>query len=39
LKALRDGTPPDRLERVADDEMMKRLTRNGDYARWSKDWL
>jgi len=39
LKALRDGTSPDRLERVADDEMMKRLTRNGDYARWSKDWL
>ena len=39
LKALRDGTPPDRLERVADDEMMKGLTRNGDYARWSKDWL
>jgi carboxyvinyl-carboxyphosphonate phosphorylmutase len=39
LKALREGTPADRLERVADDEMMKRLTRNGDYARWSKDWL
>ena len=39
LKALRDGTPADRLEHVADDEMMKRLTRNGDYARWSKDWL
>jgi carboxyvinyl-carboxyphosphonate phosphorylmutase len=39
LKALREGTPADRLERVADDEMMKRLTRNDDYARWSKDWL
>ena len=39
LKALREGTPADRLARVADDEMMKRLTRNGDYARWSKDWL
>jgi carboxyvinyl-carboxyphosphonate phosphorylmutase len=39
LKALREGTPSDRLERVADDETMKRLTRNGDYARWSKDWL
>jgi len=39
LKALREGTPADHLEHVADDEMMKRLTRNGDYARWSKDWL
>jgi oxaloacetate decarboxylase len=39
LKALRNGTPPDQLERVADDETMKRLTRNSDYARWSKDWL
>jgi carboxyvinyl-carboxyphosphonate phosphorylmutase len=39
LKALRDGTSPDKLEGVADDETMKRLTRNGDYARWSKDWL
>jgi oxaloacetate decarboxylase len=39
LKALRNGTPPDQLERVANEETMKRLTRNGDYARWSKDWL
>jgi len=39
LKALREGTPADRLQGVAGDEMMKRLTRNDDYARWSKDWL
>ena len=39
LKALRDGTAPDRLDRVAGDEMMKRVTRNSDYARWMKDYL
>ncbi|MFM9886728.1 MAG: oxaloacetate decarboxylase [Burkholderiales bacterium] len=39
LKALRDGTPTDRLERVAGDELMKRVTRNADYARWMKDYL
>jgi oxaloacetate decarboxylase len=39
LKALRDGVPPDRLERVANDELMKRVTRNADYARWMKDFL
>ena len=39
LKALRDGTSPDRLERVAGDELMKRVTRNADYSRWMKDYL
>ncbi len=39
LKALRDGTAPDKLSGVADDEMMKRYMRNGDYAKWMKDWL
>ena len=39
LKALRDGTSPDRLERVAGDELMKRVTRNADYARQMKDYL
>ncbi|MSQ19172.1 MAG: isocitrate lyase/PEP mutase family protein [Betaproteobacteria bacterium] len=39
LKALRDGVPPDRLERIANDETMKRVTRNADYARWTKDFL
>ncbi len=39
LKALRDGTPTDRLERVAGDELMKRVTRNADYARQMKDYL
>ena len=39
LSALRKGTPPEKIEGVASDEMMKRLTRNDDYARWMKDWL
>jgi oxaloacetate decarboxylase len=39
LRALRESTPPEKIETAASDEMMKRLTRNGDYARWMKDWL
>jgi oxaloacetate decarboxylase len=39
LKALREGTAPDKLTGVANDEMMKRYMRNGDYAKWMKDWL
>jgi carboxyvinyl-carboxyphosphonate phosphorylmutase len=39
LRALREGTPPEKIETAASDEMMKRLTRNDDYARWMKDWL
>jgi carboxyvinyl-carboxyphosphonate phosphorylmutase len=39
LKALREGTPPERLEGVAGDEAMRRLMRNDDYARWQKDYL
>ncbi|MBC8006767.1 MAG: isocitrate lyase/PEP mutase family protein [Prolixibacteraceae bacterium] len=39
LRALREGTPPEKIETAASDEMMKRLTRNDDYARWMTDWL
>jgi carboxyvinyl-carboxyphosphonate phosphorylmutase len=39
LKALREGTPAKRLEGIAGDELMKRLMRNDDYARWGKDYL
>lgn len=39
LKALRDGTPPGKLGGVADAELMKRVTRDADYARWTKDFL
>jgi carboxyvinyl-carboxyphosphonate phosphorylmutase len=39
LKALRDGTPPAKLAGVADAELMKRVTRDADYTRWTKDFL
>jgi oxaloacetate decarboxylase len=39
LKALREGTPPERLEGIPSEEMMKRLMRNEDYARWARDYL
>jgi carboxyvinyl-carboxyphosphonate phosphorylmutase len=39
LRALRQGTAPEKIEMAASDEMIKRFTRNDDYARWMKDWL
>jgi hypothetical protein len=33
------GTPPEKIESTASDELMKRVTRNDDYARRMKDWL
>jgi oxaloacetate decarboxylase len=38
-KALKDGTPPSKLQGVADAELMKRVTRDADYGRWTKDYL
>src|SRR5690349_8221668 len=39
LKALREGTPPAKLQGVADAELMKRVTRDADYTRWTKEFL
>jgi carboxyvinyl-carboxyphosphonate phosphorylmutase len=39
LKALRDGTPPGKLAGVADAELMKRVTREGEYTRSTEDFL
>lgn len=39
LKALREGVKPVALHGVAPDALMKSVTRAGDYARWSKDFL
>lgn len=39
LASLRQGTPPEQLEGVADEALMQRVMRGEDYARWSKDWL
>jgi oxaloacetate decarboxylase len=39
LKALREGTPPSKLSGVADAELMKRVTRDGDYSKWTQEFL
>jgi len=39
LKALKEGTPPGKLSGVADAELMKRVTRDADYTRWTKEFL
>jgi len=39
LKALREGVAPSRLQGVADADLMKRVTRDGDYTKWTKDFL
>lgn len=39
LKALRDGTPPAKLANIASPDLMKRVTRDADYARWTKEFL
>ena len=39
LRALRDGTPPNQLTGIADAELMKRVTRDGDYTKWTKEFL
>jgi carboxyvinyl-carboxyphosphonate phosphorylmutase len=39
LKALRDGTPPAKLEGIAADELMQQLSRDTDYRRWQDEYL
>ena len=39
LKALRNGTKPADIANVAPADLMKRVTRQTDYARWTKDFL
>lgn len=39
LNALREGTPPAELTGVASPELMQRVTRDGDYKRWMRDFL
>jgi carboxyvinyl-carboxyphosphonate phosphorylmutase len=39
LKALRDGTKPSKLPNVASADMQKKLLRQADYSKWSKDFL
>ncbi len=39
LKALREGTPPAQIKTIASSDLMKQVTRQADYAKWSKEFL
>jgi oxaloacetate decarboxylase len=39
MKALREGTPPKEITHVASNDLMKQVTRDGDYQRWAKEFL
>jgi len=39
LKALRDGTPPSDIKAVASTDLMKRVTREAEYDKWSEQFL
>ena len=39
LKALHDGTKPSKLANVASADLQKKLLRQADYDRWSKEFL
>lgn len=39
LKALREGTPPGKLTGIADADLMRRVTREANYTKWTKDFL
>jgi len=39
LKALRAGTAPADIKAVASADLMKQVTRQVDYAKWSKEFL
>jgi carboxyvinyl-carboxyphosphonate phosphorylmutase len=39
LKALREGTKPGDLQGIASAEMMRRVTRDGDYKSWTEKFL
>ena len=39
LKAQREGTPVSKLPGVASGEMMKKYTRDADYAKWLAQYL
>ncbi|MDP6350660.1 MAG: isocitrate lyase/PEP mutase family protein [Alphaproteobacteria bacterium] len=39
MAALRDGTPPAKLANIAEKDLMGRITRREDYARWTDAFL
>jgi oxaloacetate decarboxylase len=39
LKALRGGTPPAQIKTIASPDLMKQVTRQADYTKWSQELL
>jgi len=39
LKALREGVPPRELKNIASPELMRQVTRAGNYQQWTHDFL
>jgi carboxyvinyl-carboxyphosphonate phosphorylmutase len=39
LKALHEGTKPSQLKNIASADLQKKVLRQADYAKWSKDFL
>jgi oxaloacetate decarboxylase len=39
LKALREGTPPAKLSGIASPDLLKQVTREGDFSKWTKEFL
>ena len=39
MRSLRDGVEPEEVEGMATEELMKAVTRTGEYEREGKDWL
>ncbi|OFW97899.1 MAG: oxaloacetate decarboxylase [Alphaproteobacteria bacterium RIFCSPHIGHO2_12_FULL_66_14] len=39
LKALREGTAPSKLQGIASADLMKKVTRDDDYTRWTREFL
>lgn len=39
MKALRDGTSPEKIAGLASSDLMKQVTRDAHYQRWIKDFL
>jgi carboxyvinyl-carboxyphosphonate phosphorylmutase len=39
MQALREGTAPASLKNLASSELMAKVTRSADYARWTNDFL
>lgn len=39
LKALREGTPPNKLAGLPPADLMRQLTRDADYERWTAEYL